>query len=61
MKIGMEPDPVEDLERELERAVATAAKVQFGGQGDIGEAMAKVHQLSRRRLEWTVQDALLRV
>lgn len=60
MKIGMEPDPVEDLERELERAVATAAKVQFGGQGDIGEAMDWVHQLSQRRLEWATQDFRLR-
>ena len=60
MKIGMELDPVEDLERELERAIATAAKVQFGGQGDIGEAMDRVHQLSRRRLDWNPQDILLR-
>ena len=60
MKIGMEPDPVEDLERELERAIAEAAKVQFGGQGDIGQALAEVYRLSRERLDWTSQEVRLR-
>lgn len=52
MPIGMEPDPVEDLEREIERAIAAAARVQFGGQGDIVAAFATVQRLSQQRLDF---------
>lgn len=59
MTIGMEPDPVEDLEREIERAIARAARAQFGGQGDIREALAIVQRLSQQRLDWAPEDVRL--
>ncbi len=50
MKIGMEPDPVEDLDRRLERAVAAAVKARFGDGDDSGHAFDEVHRLSQQRL-----------
>jgi hypothetical protein len=59
MRIGMEPDPIEDLERALERAVAEAAKAQFGGHGNVGDALAEVYRLSRARLDMDAQSIRL--
>jgi hypothetical protein len=50
MKIGMENDPVENFEREQERAIAAAVQAQFG-KGDLREALRRVDRLAERRLE----------
>ncbi|WP_423605692.1 hypothetical protein [Sphingomonas sp. MS122] len=50
MKIGMENDPVEDFDREQERAIAAAVQAQFG-KGDLREALRRVDRLAERRLE----------
>lgn len=50
MKIGMEDDPIEALDREQERAIAAAVRAQFG-QGDLPTALREVDRLSRRRLQ----------
>ena len=50
-KIGLEPDPVEDLERNLLRAIGVAFKAQFSGEGDPDAELKKVQQLSQERLD----------
>ena len=50
VKIGMENDPIEEFDREQERAVAAAVRAQFG-HGDLGEALRKVDRLAERRLK----------
>ncbi|MGN7998026.1 hypothetical protein [Sphingomonas sp. 22176] len=50
MKIGMENDPVENFDREQERAIAAAVQAQFG-KGDLREALRRVDRLAERRLE----------
>lgn len=54
MKIGMENDPVEEFDREQERAIAAAVQAQFGN-GDLGEALRRVDRLAKRRLEMNGQ------
>lgn len=59
MKIAMEPGSAGELEGEMEPAVAIAAIAQFGGQGDLREALAEVDRLSRQRLDWRDEGARL--
>ena len=54
MKIGMEDDPIEALDREQERAIAKAVKAQFG-QGDLKAALREVDRLSQVRLNMHTQ------
>lgn len=54
MKIGMEPDPVEEFDREQERAIAAAVRAQFG-HGDLREALRQVDRLAERRLKMNGQ------
>lgn len=49
MKIGMEPDPIEELDRQESRAIAAAVKARFG-QGDLPAAQREVDRLAQRRL-----------
>lgn len=54
MKIGIEQDPVEMLDREEERAIAKAVKARFG-QGDATAALREVDRLAKRRLNMYAQ------
>ena len=54
MKIGTEHDPIEDLDREEERAIAVAVKARFG-QGDLTAALREVDRLAVRRLHMHAQ------
>ena len=49
MKIGMELDPVEEFDRQLERAVAAAVKAKFR-HGDVEAALREVDRLTKQRL-----------
>lgn len=50
MKIGMEHDRLEEIDRELERAIATAVAAYFDGE-PIDEAIEDVGRLSRDRID----------
>lgn len=54
MKIGMEHDPIEDLDREEERAIAAAVQARFG-QGDLQAALREVDRLASVRLTMHAQ------
>ncbi|MEH3045700.1 hypothetical protein [Sphingomonas adhaesiva] len=45
----MEQDPIEDLDREEERAIAAAVQARFG-QGDLQAALREVDRLAAMRL-----------
>ena len=49
MKIGMEKDAVEDLDREERRAIAAAVQARFG-PGDEHATFAEVERLARVRI-----------
>lgn len=59
MKIGMEPDPVEDFDREMERAVAAMVQAQFGRGGNVDEALRHVDRLAERRLRMNHEASCL--
>ena len=59
MKIGMEPDPVEDFDREMERAIAAMVQAQVGRGGNVDEALRRVDRLSEQRLRMNRQAACL--
>ena len=50
MKIGMELDPIEEFDRQVERAIAAAVKARFR-QGDVDAALREVDRLTKQRLE----------
>lgn len=50
MKIGMEQDLIEDLDRKEERAIAAAVKARFGQGGNLDAALREVDRLSAVRL-----------
>lgn len=50
MKIGMEQDPIEELDREEERAIAAAVRARFG-QGDLRAALSEVDRLAKNRIQ----------
>jgi hypothetical protein len=52
MKIGMEPDRVEDIDREVETVIASAAAAYFSGADDE-EAMERLDRLAAERVELT--------
>ncbi len=56
MRIGMEQDPVEELDREQERAIAAAVQAQIG-HGDLREALRLVDRLAERRLQMNAESA----
>lgn len=47
-------DPIEQLDRQRERAIAAAVRARFG-QGDSQQAVREVNSLSERRLSMQVQ------
>ncbi len=49
MKIGMEKDPIEELDREEERAIAAAVRARFNG-GDIKAALQEYDRLANTRI-----------
>jgi hypothetical protein len=52
MKIGMEDDRIEEIDREVERAIAAAAAKFFNGQSGQ-DSFEKVGQLARERIRLT--------
>lgn len=50
--IGLEPDPVEEMEGALLRAVAVAFTARFQNGADAEDKLAEVQKLSRERLEY---------
>lgn len=54
MKIGMENDPIEDLDREEERAIAVVVQARFRS-GDVRAALQEVERVARRRIEIQAQ------
>ena len=48
MKIGMEQDPVEEIDREAERVMAAAADAYFSG----GQTAGMIEEANRLSLEW---------
>lgn len=50
LKIGMERDPVEELDREEERAIAAVVRARFG-KGDLHGALQVMDGLTRKRLK----------
>ncbi|WP_150131750.1 hypothetical protein [Sphingomonas carotinifaciens] len=49
MKIGMEQDPIEDLDREEERVIAAAVHARFSG-GDLKAALREFDRLAVTRM-----------
>lgn len=58
-KIGMEPDPVEEFDREMERAIADMVQAQFGRGGSVVEAQGRVDRLAERRLRMNGEASYL--
>lgn len=50
MKIGMEPDRLEDIDREIERTIAAAVTAYFEGEPDDA-AIEEVGRLARDRID----------
>lgn len=59
MKIGMEQDLIEELDRKEERAIAAAVKAQFGQGGNLDAALREVDRLSAVRLSMHAQVSRL--
>ncbi|WP_288414921.1 hypothetical protein [uncultured Novosphingobium sp.] len=59
MKIGMEHDPVEELDREEERAIAAVVRARFG-KGDLQAALRTMDGVTTRRLQMRAQQATRR-
>ncbi|WP_176473177.1 hypothetical protein [Sphingomonas lenta] len=59
MKIGMEPDPVEDFDREMERAIAAMVQAQVGRGGSVDEALRRVDRLAEQRLRMNREASCL--
>lgn len=47
--IGMDADPIEELDLKIQVAIAAAAKAKFQAQGDEQLARAEVHRLIDQR------------
>lgn len=55
-KIGMEVDPVEQLDREQERAIAAVVRARFGN-GDLVLAQRAVDKIASKRLRLRAEQA----
>ena len=59
MKIGMEPDPAEEFDREMERAIAAMVHARIGRGGDLGQTRREVERLSEQRLRMVADTSCL--
>jgi hypothetical protein len=55
MKIGMERDRIEDIDREVETAIAAAADAYFSGANDE-EAIERLDRLAVERIDLTTPN-----
>ncbi|MBD8679250.1 hypothetical protein [Sphingomonas sp. CFBP 13720] len=58
MRFGPEQDPIEQLDRDEERAIAAAVKARFG-HGDLTSALRQVDDLARQRLALNARGSRL--
>lgn len=59
MKIGMEDDPVEALDREEESAIAAVVRARFG-EGDLAKARRELEIVTSKRIQLREQQVRLR-
>lgn len=59
MKPGMEPDPIEDLDREEERAIAAVVRARFGA-GDLVQARRNLEFVTGKRMRLREKQVELR-
>ena len=50
MKIGNDSDPIEELDREEERAIAAVVRARFG-RGNLGDALRTMETVTSKRLK----------
>ena len=59
MKVGMENDPVEDLDREEERAIAAVVSARLG-KGDLQAALRVMETVTIKRLRLREEQVVRR-
>ncbi|MHA6769073.1 hypothetical protein [Sphingobium ummariense] len=59
MTFGTEPDPVDLLDREEERAIAAVVRARFG-RGDLRQALSTMEGVTTRRLHMRAQQVVRR-
>lgn len=59
MKVGMENDPVEDLDREEERAIAAVVRARLG-KGDLPAALRVMETVTIKRLRLREEQVVRR-
>ncbi len=59
MKIVIEQDPVEELDREEERAIAAVVRARFG-KGDLRDALRTMETVTSKRLRLREEQVVRR-
>jgi hypothetical protein len=59
MTFGTEPDPVDQLDREEERAIAAVVRARFG-RGDLRQALNTMDGITTKRLQMRAQQVVRR-
>lgn len=59
MKIDKENDPVEELDREEERAIAAVVRARFG-KGNLGDALRTMESVTSKRLRLREEQVVRR-
>ena len=59
MKIGKDSDPIEELDREEERAIAAVVRARFG-RGNLDDALRTMESVTSKRLKMREQQVVRR-
>lgn len=59
MKVGKESDPIEELDREEERAIAAVVRARFG-RGNLDDALRTMESVTSKRLRMREQQVVRR-
>lgn len=59
MKIGKDSDPIEELDREEERAIAAVVRARFG-RGNLDDALRTMESVTSKRLRMREQQVVRR-
>lgn len=59
MKPGMESNPIEELDREEDRAIAAVVRARFC-KGDLGAALRTMESVTSKRLRMREQQVVCR-
>lgn len=59
MKNGNDSDPIEELDREEERAIAAVVRARFGS-GDLDDALRTMESVTSKRLRMREQQVVRR-